>query len=147
MLCNNESLINGLVFSSFMLEQSKDRKKVSGGMRKFHRKKRLAQKAGIPTLTKIGKHSVRIDAARGGTVKARVIRAEYANIYDPTAKQFKKAKIQTVFNNPANRHYTRANIMGKGSIITTEIGKARVTSRPGQDGVVNATLIEAAAAK
>ncbi|MEM7825868.1 MAG: hypothetical protein QW412_03355 [Candidatus Aenigmatarchaeota archaeon] len=30
----------------------------------------------------------------------------------------------------------------KGCIIKTEIGNARVTSRPSQDGVVNAVIIE-----
>ncbi|MEK6848627.1 MAG: 30S ribosomal protein S8e, partial [Nanoarchaeota archaeon] len=42
---------------------------------------------------------------------------------------------------PANRHFIRRNIMTKGSVIDTELGKARITSRPGQDGVVNAVLI------
>jgi small subunit ribosomal protein S8e len=31
--------------------------------------------------------------------------------------------------------------MTKGAIIETEMGKAKVTSRPGQDGVVNAVLL------
>ncbi|HID05027.1 MAG TPA: hypothetical protein EYP20_04390, partial [Aigarchaeota archaeon] len=30
----------------------------------------------------------------------------------------------------------------KGTIIETELGKAVVTSRPGQDGVINAILLE-----
>jgi small subunit ribosomal protein S8e len=30
----------------------------------------------------------------------------------------------------------------KGAIIQTEIGKARVTSRPGQSGAINAVLID-----
>ncbi|RLF79472.1 30S ribosomal protein S8e, partial [Thermococci archaeon] len=45
---------------------------------------------------------------------------------------------------PANRQYVRRNIITKGAIIQTEIGKAIVTSRPGQDGVVNAVLIKEA---
>ena len=31
--------------------------------------------------------------------------------------------------------------MTKGTIVQTEAGSARITSRPGQDGVVNAILI------
>jgi len=43
---------------------------------------------------------------------------------------------------PSNREYAKRNIITKGAIIQTSEGKARVTSRPGQDGVVNAVLIE-----
>ncbi|MBP2146305.1 ribosomal protein S8E [Methanofollis sp. W23] len=44
--------------------------------------------------------------------------------------------------NPADINYVRRNLLTKGAIIKTEIGRARVRSRPGQDGVVNAVLIE-----
>jgi len=33
-------------------------------------------------------------------------------------------------------------LLTKGALIETEIGLARVTSRPGQDGVVNAVRVE-----
>jgi len=32
--------------------------------------------------------------------------------------------------------------MTKGSVIDTEFGKAVITSRPGQDGVVNAVIVQ-----
>ena len=54
-------------------------------------------------------------------------------------------KIKTVIESPDNRHYARENVLTKGAIIDTEAGKARITSRPGQEGVVNAVLIEAKA--
>jgi small subunit ribosomal protein S8e len=123
-----------------MLTQSKDRKKPSGGMIKYHRKKRLAERGNAPALTKIGKAYVRKDSVRGMNYKLTAVRADTANVYDPATKKFKKAKIDTVVINPANRHYTRSNIMTKGTIINTEIGKARITSRPGQNGVINAVL-------
>jgi small subunit ribosomal protein S8e len=53
-----------------------------------------------------------------------------------------KAKILMVVGNPANRHFVRRNILTKGCIIETDKGKARVLSRPGQEGVVNAVLIQ-----
>ncbi|HJJ40868.1 MAG TPA: 30S ribosomal protein S8e, partial [Methanocorpusculum sp.] len=34
------------------------------------------------------------------------------------------------------------NLMTKGAVISTDLGKARIVSRPGQDGVINAVLIE-----
>ena len=65
-----------------------------------------------------------------------------ANIADSKTNKFTKAKIETVLESPANRHFTRRNILVKGTIIQTDKGKARVTSRPGQDGVINAILIK-----
>ena len=38
-------------------------------------------------------------------------------------------------------HYMRRNILTKGAIIKTELGDARITNRPGQDGVINAILL------
>jgi len=37
----------------------------------------------------------------------------------------------------------RRNILTRGAVIKTEIGDARITNRPGQDGVVNAILLTA----
>jgi len=53
-----------------------------------------------------------------------------------------KAKIINVLQTPDNRHFARENVITKGAIIETAIGKARVTSRPGQSGSVNAVLVE-----
>ena len=128
-----------------MLTQSKDTKKISSGIRQLHRKKRLHERGNMPTLTKIGERRIRVDRVRGGNTKVRTLKAQIANIYDPKDRKFKKANIKIVSNNPANRHYTRSNIITKGAIIETDIGKARITSRPGQDGMINAVLMEAEA--
>ena len=124
-----------------MITQSKDLKKVSGGIKQSHRKKRLYDFGNRPTLTKIGEKKTRTDRIRGSAYKMRVLMAKVANVYDPKDKKVKKAEIKTVVENPANRHYARANIMTKGAIIETELGKARITGRPGQEGAINATLI------
>ena len=50
-------------------------------------------------------------------------------------------KILDVIENPANPHYVRQNIVTRGAIIETDAGRARVTSRPGQHGVISAVLI------
>ncbi len=124
-----------------MITQSKDLRKVSSGVKKAHRKKRLYDFGNRATLTKIGENKVRADRIKGGDSKMRVLMTKSVNVYDPKEKKFKKASIKTVLENPANRHYARANIMTKGAIIETELGKARITSRPGQEGAINATLI------
>jgi len=126
-----------------MISQSKDRRKVSGGVKQLHRKKRLYDKGSRPIMTKIGERKSRVDRVRSGRDKIRLLRANIANVYDPKNKIFKKATIKNVAESPANRHHARANIMTKGSVIETELGKARITSKPGQEGTINATLLEA----
>ncbi len=124
-----------------MITQSKDLRKVSSGTKQAHRKKRLYDSGNRATLTKIGEGKVRTDRIKGGDSKIRVLMTKVVNVYDRKDKKFKKAAIKTVLENPANRHYARANIMTRGAVIETELGKARITSRPGQEGAINATLI------
>ena len=66
---------------------------------------------------------------------------DVANILDAKTGKYVKAKIKTVVENPANRHFVRRNIMTRGCIIDTDKGKAKVTNRPGQEGSINAKLI------
>jgi len=47
-----------------------------------------------------------------------------------------------VIKNQANVDFQRKGVITKGAIIETPIGNAVVTSRPGQDGTINATLIK-----
>jgi small subunit ribosomal protein S8e len=47
-----------------------------------------------------------------------------------------------VEKNTANPNYVRRNLLTKGAIIKTELGSARIVSRPGQDGIINALLLE-----
>ena len=66
----------------------------------------------------------------------------YANVHDPKTGHTKKVKILAVVKNPADRNLDRMKVITKGTIIETELGTAKVTSRPGQDGTVNAVLIQ-----
>jgi small subunit ribosomal protein S8e len=63
-----------------------------------------------------------------------------ANISNTSGKT-SKVEIIRVIKNPANVDYDRRGVITKGTIIETPLGTARVTSRPGQDGIVNAKLI------
>jgi len=53
-----------------------------------------------------------------------------------------EAEIENVVDNPSNVNYARRNIITKGAVIETSAGRARVTSRPGQSGGVNAVLLD-----
>lgn len=120
------------------------KRKPSGGRRKPHRKhKKKCHIGRPPTMTTVGDVEKRKKIrTKGGGLKIRLYVAAYANVLDPETKQYKKVRILRVVENAANREFTRMQIITKGAIIETEIGLARVTSRPGQDGVVNAILIK-----
>lgn len=124
------------------LSQFKSKRKPSGGRYKSFRKKRHQDMSGLPSLTRLEERRMKILRVRGGRQKKRLLSTNIANVYDPGSKKHQKAKIKTITDNPANRHFIRRNIMTKGTIIDTEIGKAKVTSRPGQHGTVNAVLIK-----
>ncbi len=81
---------------------------------------------------------------RGGNFKIRLVRALYANVTIPSKGITKRVRILRVVENPVNQDYSRRGVITKSAVIETEIGRARVTSRPGQDGVINAILIEEA---
>ena len=123
------------------LSQAKAERKDTGGRYVAYRKKRLNELGREPSFTKLSKKKVQTIRAMGGIRKSRLLSTDTANLYDPKTKLYKQVKIKTITDNPANRHFIRRNIMTKGSVIDTELGKARITSRPGQEGVVNAVLI------
>ena len=118
------------------------RRKITGGRYRTNRKKKVYDMASEPTLTKLAKLSTKKITIRGGYIKSRLLASDIVNIYDPKNKKYKKAKIITIVENPANQHFVRRNIMTKGTIIETELGKARITSRPGQENTINAVLLQ-----
>ena len=121
--------------------RERSKRKFTGGLYRAYRKKRKSMLAGIPTLTKLDKRKLKKVRIRGGNEKVRTLRDDIANVYDPKQKRCLKLKIKKVLENPANRHFVRRNIITKGTIIDTEKGKAIVTSRVGQEGVINAKLL------
>ncbi len=125
-----------------VIVQSRSRRSSTGGRYHSARKKRKFEIGRSPSLTKVDETRSKKIVTKGKSVKVRLLKANVANLFDPKAKTFSKVKIVTVVENPANRHYIRRNIMTKGCIIQTEKGNARVTSRPGQDGTVNAILVK-----
>ncbi len=122
--------------------QDRSKRKVSGGIYRDFRKKRLFNIGRDPTMTKLGRTKVKAIRVRSAGVKRVVLSGEFVNVVDPKTKKHKKVKIKAVLENPANRHFVRRNILTKGTVVDTELGKAKITSRPGQHGVINALLIK-----
>jgi small subunit ribosomal protein S8e len=120
----------------------KSRRKITGGLRRHNRKKRRSEIGREKLFTSVGTEKSFKARTRGGGQKSRLVHAERANAVDPKTGKVKSTKITTVLDNSANRNYVQRNFLNKGAIVQTELGAARVTSRPGQDGVVNVVLLE-----
>ncbi|MFH0817688.1 MAG: 30S ribosomal protein S8e [Candidatus Micrarchaeota archaeon] len=118
-------------------------KKVSsgtGGSRTKFRDKLLKHMGGRFTATKVGDKTVRdIVKAKGGSMRIKLKKASSVNVL--TKAGMKKAKILGVMESH-RADYARENIITKGAVLKTDIGKVKVTNRVGQDGIVNGVLIE-----
>ena len=77
-----------------------------------------------------------------GSTTVRVMQATSVNVNDPKTGKTTRSKITSVLENDADPNFVRRNIITKGAIAQTEVGKVRITSRPGMDGVVSGVLLE-----
>lgn len=114
-------------------------RKISGGKYHANRKKRLYERASqerTVTLRDTKRKNLRV---QGGNIKPVLLSSNEVNIM--VNGKAKKVKIKNVLETPQNVFLARQNRLMKGSIIETELGKARITNRPSQEGQINAVLI------
>jgi len=107
-------------------------------------KKRTRHQGGIPVETTIGADRRKTVKARGGNLKVKLVSAKTVNVL--IEGKYVKCEVTWVKDNPASRDLTRRNIITKGAVVDvkTPEGKviqAKVLSRPGQDGVLNARVV------
>jgi small subunit ribosomal protein S8e len=121
--------------------QLRSGRKTTGGLLKRHGKKVKRQRGRDFVPAHVGETKRRAVRTKGGGKKIMALAANVANI--AVKGEIKRAKILGVKENAADSQFVRRNVITKGAIIETDIGRARVTSRPGQTGVVNAILIDA----
>ena len=122
--------------------QGKSRRKETGGKLHLARKKRryeLGRERHLPSIGNVRHKKVR---TRGGNQRMKVLSTNMVNVINPETNESKRVEIKDVVENPANPHYVRRNILTKGTIVETEMGIAKITSRPGQDGCLNAVLLK-----
>jgi small subunit ribosomal protein S8e len=122
-----------------MKDQGRSLRKRTGGRRRPKRDKRKHELGDEPTETQLGEIKLKTVDARGTGTKVRAITTNTATV--ATDEETVSADIEDVVQNPADPNYARRNIITRGAVIETSEGQARVTSRPGQDGQVNAVLI------
>jgi small subunit ribosomal protein S8e len=125
-----------------MKYQGRSTRKRTGGRIKPSRNKKRYELGREPSETTVGEPRFQIVDSRGNDAKTRALSTNVAQVAD--GDETTQAEILGVEDNPANVNYKRRNIITKGAIITVDVDgaerTARVTSRPGQHGQVNAVL-------
>ncbi len=115
-------------------------KKVSGGKYVANRKKKKYERKGQDRIVKLGKEKIKKQRTMGGKEKVFFLTAKFINVQ--TGKKNKKVEIKNVLETPSNRFLARQNVITKGAILETELGKVRVTNRPTQEGTLNGILLK-----
>ena len=123
-----------------MKDQGRSARKRTGGRRRPSHKKKRSQLGRDPTGTTVGEARFQVVDSRGGSTKTRVLSTNVVHVAHDG--EVEESDIEGVVDNPAHVNYARRNIITKGALIDTGLGRARVTSRPGQDGQVNAVLVD-----
>ncbi|RBQ22729.1 30S ribosomal protein S8e [Candidatus Methanobinarius endosymbioticus] len=123
------------------ISQGKSTRKSTGGRYIANRGKRKSELGREPANTRLDERKLRKIRTRGGSEKVRLASDNKINLMNPDSNKAETAEIITVLENSADPNYVRRNIITKGAIVETNAGKARITSRPGQDGILNGVLI------
>ncbi|HLA22967.1 MAG TPA: 30S ribosomal protein S8e [Candidatus Nanoarchaeia archaeon] len=120
-------------------------RKITGGRYVKSRKKKLYERKKQERTIKIGAEKKKIQMIRGGKRKTHLLTAKFVNVLmkakDKKLPLNKRIEIKNVVETPSNRFLARQNIITKGTIVETELGKVRITNRPSQEGMVNGILI------
>lgn len=115
-------------------------RKISGGRYKKARKKKFYELLGQRKIIKLGEEKRKTIRIRGGNKKTFLLKSKTINVR--LGNKIKKLEMKNVIETPSNRFLARQNILTKGTIVETDLGKVRITNRPSQEGIVNGILIE-----
>ena len=120
--------------------QFRSQRKATGGRYRSGRSKRKYELAGFSAVTKLNTTKTRSKRCIGGNQKSSLLAANTINVNKNGKTE--KTEIVNVLENPANPNLVRRNIITKGTIVETKLGKVRITSRPGQTITVSGSLIK-----
>lgn len=111
----------------------------TAGRRRKFKDKKLAHSGGVFAATKVADKDLKVQVrGRGGSLGVKLKKAAMVNVVNK--EKMKKVKIIRVVESH-NPEFVRMNIITKGAVVETELGKVRVTNRVGQDGIVNGVLV------
>ncbi|HEA46197.1 MAG TPA: 30S ribosomal protein S8e [Candidatus Pacearchaeota archaeon] len=115
-------------------------RKISGGKYKKQRKKKSYEAAGQKRNLKLGEEKRKTQRIQGGNKKIFLLKAKFVNVKANGKSQ--KTEIKNVLETPSNRFLARQNVLTKGTVVETAVGKVKITNRPSQEGTVNGILVE-----
>lgn len=119
------------------------KRKKTGGRKRAYRTKRRHEWGRHPVETRLNETKKKFEVGRSGIKKVKLVSTDVVNVSDPRTGLTERLRILEVVRNPANVDYNRRGVLTRGAIIRTEKGLARIVSRPGQDGVMNAVTYTA----
>ena len=121
--------------------QARSKRKYTGKKYRHFSKKRKRDLERFPINTVIGEDRIKKQRVMGGNEKLKLFASSFINVTDPSNNKTQKVKILRFESNEASKDLNRRHILTKGAVVDTELGKAKITSRPGQHGVLNGILI------
>ncbi|MDD4983773.1 MAG: 30S ribosomal protein S8e [Candidatus ainarchaeum sp.] len=128
-----------------MLSNEKSRRKPTGGINHTIRRKKkklseLRNNASNPIITQT-EEKRKVLRVKSGMTKTAPLKLKFVNVKLKTGK-IVKGQMVTEKVNKAHKEFVRRNILTKGAEVEVKIGEktmmVKVTSRPGQTGIVNA---------
>tara|TARA_Y100000310_G_scaffold308854_1_gene352380 strand:- start:560 stop:925 length:366 start_codon:yes stop_codon:yes gene_type:complete len=117
-------------------------KKKTGGKYVKRRKKKLYERPGQKTVVKLEKDKRKTKKVTGGKKKIFLLGVKLVNVKTKGKSKDKKVEIKNVLETPSNKFLARQNIITKGTIVETDLGKVKITNRPSQEGNLNGIIVE-----
>ncbi len=121
--------------------QARSKRKFTGKKYKHFKKKRKRELERPTIDTTIGDEKKKKQRVMGGNTKLKLFSSQYINVTDPNTNKTSKVRILGFESNEASKDLNRRHILTKGAVVETELGNAKITSRPGQAGQLNGVLV------
>ena len=120
--------------------QARSRRKYTGKKYKHFRKKRKRELERPRIDTTVGEEKKKKQRVLGGNMKLKLFSTKFINVTDLNTNKTSKVRILRFEENLASKDLNRRHILTKGAVVETELGNVKITSRPGQHGVLNGVL-------
>ena len=117
--------------------------KITGGRRHPLRIRRKYEMDRYPNEALAREDQITVTRRTRGGHSKTALKTVYAVNLSGAGENTIRTRIIKVLDNPTNNDYRRRGVITRGALLDTDEGICRVVSRPGQDGSVNAVLIEA----
>ncbi|MFX1503647.1 MAG: 30S ribosomal protein S8e [Promethearchaeota archaeon] len=121
--------------------QARSKRKFTGKKYKHFRKKRKRELERPRIDAEIGSEKKKKQRVLGGNYKLKLFATQFINVTDPSTTKTQKVRILGFEENLASKDLNRRHILTKGAVVETELGNVKITSRPGQHGILNGVLV------